>query len=294
MPVVRVRHHLGVGETAHLVAHLVERLVEAGVAEGSGLRLRGDQLREPRRVASAQPSATEVGRGVLEAAHLLARHAERCGPHRLALAHGDAPGDLRQVLAETAGDEQPLGRAEAARFLEPSGPRLHLPQRLDVSRNPRQPVPRGLHRVEAAGRGDTRPHGRLGMVQKPLGRSATASAQRPTRASRSRPIEACAPVCDMRSLASRVAASAAAPPCCSARYRQFGALQRVFEAIRPQRGMQSTRRRPRRFAVDARHWTMRSAGRHGRALAGTRQAGSGPARPCRAGRWGDQRSQRWA
>ena len=112
----------------------------------------GDQLGEPRLEAVVGAGVDQVADLVLEAAQLGARHAERGQAHGLALAHGDAAGDLRQVFAEGGGQQQPLHLAEALLGLEPRAPAEHLAQRLDVGREPGQAVRGGLRRVEAAGR----------------------------------------------------------------------------------------------------------------------------------------------
>ena len=89
---------------------------------------------------------------LLEAPDLCPRHAQRGQPHGLDLAHGDAACELRQVLAEGRGRDQPLHLAEPPLGLEPLGPAQHLPQRLHIGRHPREPVRGRLRRVEAAGR----------------------------------------------------------------------------------------------------------------------------------------------
>ena len=168
VPLVRVGHHLGEREAAHLVAHGIERLVEAGVAEGGGLRLGGDVLGQGRLAGLCAAVRHQVRHGILEAAHLGARHAQRDCAHRLALAHGDAAGDLSQVLAEGAAQEPPLRAAEAAGGRQPLRPPQHLPQRLHVGGKPRQPMPRRLLGIEPARPVDARPHRRAGMVQQAL------------------------------------------------------------------------------------------------------------------------------
>ena len=54
VPLVRVRHDLGLRELAHLLVDRGVRLVEAGVAEGGGAGLGGDELGKPRLDALAR------------------------------------------------------------------------------------------------------------------------------------------------------------------------------------------------------------------------------------------------
>ena len=127
-----------------------ERLVEFGVAEGGDGRLRRDHLGPRVRLqAVVRARIDEVADLLLEAADLGARHAERRQPHGLDLAHGDAAGQLRQVLAEGgAGDHSwPLHLGQTLLGLQPLGPAQYLPQRLHVGvRDPRKPVRRRRRR----------------------------------------------------------------------------------------------------------------------------------------------------
>jgi hypothetical protein len=47
MPLVRMRHHLVVGELAHFLADRIERFVESAGTDRR-LRVRADQLKQPR------------------------------------------------------------------------------------------------------------------------------------------------------------------------------------------------------------------------------------------------------
>ena len=167
---MRVRQHLALREAAHLVAHLGERLVEAGVAEGGDAGLVGDQLGELALGAVGAAFRDQVGNRVLEAAQLGSGDAQRGDAHRLALAHGDAARHLRQVLAERGAEQQALHLAQAALALEPLRPAQHLPQRFDVGGKPRQPMGRGLHCIQPAGRIHLHARCNPGVVEQALGR----------------------------------------------------------------------------------------------------------------------------
>ena len=169
MPLVGIGQHLGLGEAAHLHAHLAQRLVEARVAEGRDGGLRGNELGEPALGRLRAALRDQVRDRVLEPAHFGLRDAEPDGPHGFALAHGDSPGQLRQVFAECGRDQQPLHLAEAALCLEARAPGQHLPQGLDVGGKPGQPMGRRLCRVESARRLHLSAHRGLRMVQKALG-----------------------------------------------------------------------------------------------------------------------------
>jgi hypothetical protein len=64
---------------------------------------------------SLVPAIDQIADLLLEAADLRAGHAQRRQPHGLALAHGDAAGELGQVLAEGGCVMQTLELAEPLR-----------------------------------------------------------------------------------------------------------------------------------------------------------------------------------
>ncbi len=150
VPLVGVRHHLGEREAAHLVLNGGVGLVEAGVAEAGGVGLRGDQLGEARLDALAAALDDERRNAVLELADVLRRDAHGGRADDFELAHRNAAGDLRQVLAECGGEQQLLELAEAALAFERRAPAVHLPQRLDRRRQPREAVGRVLRGIDAA------------------------------------------------------------------------------------------------------------------------------------------------
>ena len=119
---------------------------------------------------SSVPASIEIADLLLEAADLGARHAQRRQPHGLDLAHGDAAGELRQVLAEGGGRDQPLHLGQALLGLQAPGPAQHLAQRLHVGRDPCEPVRGRLRRIETAGCVHRLAHARLGQMQQPLRR----------------------------------------------------------------------------------------------------------------------------
>ena len=139
-----------IGETAQLVAHCAQGVVvESGVAERAIGDFRSDGGADGRRVPRRDQtrhrrSAKGLRRRGVEA--------EVGGTRDLALAHGDAAHDLRQILAERRLQEQGFASSEAAPFLEPLRPRRHLPQRFDTGREPRETVRRELVALESARR----------------------------------------------------------------------------------------------------------------------------------------------
>src|SRR5262245_38641282 len=106
MPLLRVGNDFGLGEAAHLVANGLERLVEAGVAVSRRALARLDQLDHAgarlglcRRDQSADRRREESALAALADAKL-------AQPRRLALAHGDAAGELRQIFGGADPGEQ--------------------------------------------------------------------------------------------------------------------------------------------------------------------------------------------
>ena len=162
MPSVRLRHHLVVGELAHFLADRIERVVEAAGADGR-LVLQPDQL--------DQPGAAR--RGVAERDQVLdrRRHARRRSrgrkaevgeTHDLALAHGNAAEDLRQIFAGADAHQKLLDLAEIAARRQPFGIGRELAQRLDIGREPSETVGGALFAVE-------RPRNRAAVLHHPLG-----------------------------------------------------------------------------------------------------------------------------
>ena len=165
-----VRHDLRLGELAHLVVDGGMRLVEAAVAEGGGVGLRGDEIGQALLDILRAARSDHVGDFVLEAAHVGARHAQRLGTHELELAHGDAAGDLRQVFGEGGGEDQLLELAEAAFAGKPRAPHVHLAQALDGGGEPGEAVGLMLGVVDAARLGDLGADAGLRRLQNLVGR----------------------------------------------------------------------------------------------------------------------------
>ena len=83
---------------------------------------------------------------------------------------GMPPASCARYSPKAAARDQPLHLAEPPLGLEPLGPAQHLPQRLDIGRDPREPVRGRLRRVQAAGRLHRLAHPGLGQMQQPLRR----------------------------------------------------------------------------------------------------------------------------
>ncbi len=83
-------------------------------------------------------------------------------PHDLALTHGNAACDLRQIFAGADAHQEFLGLAEIARRRQPVRVRLKLTQRLDIGREPGEAMGSALLAVEHARHGaalDRHPRG---------------------------------------------------------------------------------------------------------------------------------------
>jgi hypothetical protein len=147
VPLVRLRHHLAVGELAHLIANRRQRLVETAVADG-GTMMRSHQLDQaraalniPGRVQVPKRPGQPRGDGV-------GREPDVGGTHDFALTHGNAALDLGEILADPELDEQLLGLSKTAAGVHPLRIRRELPYRLDISREPGEAMGRALLAVE--------------------------------------------------------------------------------------------------------------------------------------------------
>ncbi len=89
----------------------------------------------------------------MRAATAAAREPEIGQPHDLALAHRNAAEDLREIFAEPDADEQLLDLAEAAGRMHALGIGGELADRLDIGREPGEPVGGALLAVEDAADG---------------------------------------------------------------------------------------------------------------------------------------------
>ena len=114
VPLVRVRHDLGLRELAHLLVDRGVCVIEAGIAEGGGAGLSGNELGKPRLHTLTRAGSNERCDLVLEATNLQTRDAQYIGTDDLDLAHGDAARDLRQVLGKCGDEDELLELAEAA------------------------------------------------------------------------------------------------------------------------------------------------------------------------------------
>ena len=165
-----MRHHLGVGEAAHLGAHLLEGVLKPGVAEGGravgGLNQRG----QARAVVGGVAAGDQGGDGLGSQRRVVGIEAEVGEAHHLALAHRDAAGNLGEVFAKPDLDQERLGLAEPAGGLHALGIGAELAHRLDVGGEPGEAVGRALLAVERGRRQlaldhHLGPHGRGGVGQ---------------------------------------------------------------------------------------------------------------------------------
>ncbi len=173
MPVLRLRHHLAVGELAHLVADRGERLVEPAIADrrlvvpAHQLDQAGPALDVARRHQPFERPRHALGdrRG---------REPDIGRPHDLALAHRNAALDLREILADPDLDDELLDLAEAAAGVHALRIGRELADRLDIGGEPGKPVGRALLAIEdAADRvgldADALAHGPHRIRQQPFG-----------------------------------------------------------------------------------------------------------------------------
>ena len=170
MPLVRVRDHLFDGELAHFLAHGGKRLVHAGIAEGRRTRLVSDERGNAHLHIIGETVLDKLGhsRPGEKARDLGCGNAELPRAHDLALAHGNAAADLREVLAEGRTDQQALHLTCAAVGFETLRPAEHLPERLDVGREPSEAVQCMLRAVAAPRRRRLRADRTPRELQEPL------------------------------------------------------------------------------------------------------------------------------
>ena len=140
MPVLRMRHDLGIGEAAHLRADRLEGLVQAGIADRARMGVR-DQRREPGagldRVAGRDQLLDRAGP---QGGDLRFLQPEIAWADDLALVHRDPAEDLREIFAKADARHQRLGLAEPSLGLHPAGIAAKLLDRLDIGREPGEAV----------------------------------------------------------------------------------------------------------------------------------------------------------
>ena len=173
VPCLRVRHHLVVGEFAHLLADRIERLVEAAGADRRAVLLRASVRRGGRGAAPCCRWRSECSTaGVHRAPPPPPAEPEIGEPHDLALAHRNAAEDLRQIFAGADAHQKLFDLAETAR--SPScRSRIggELAQRLDIGREPGEAVRGALLAVERA----RQPRGRPASTRSATARRASAN-----------------------------------------------------------------------------------------------------------------------
>ena len=140
MPAVSMGYDLRVGKSTHLAANRLQGVVKAGVADRTFPRL-CDQ--------SGQGGAIfpRIARGdqgfhvfVAKRRNVLRPEVEIGKPQRFALIHRDGAENLSEIFAEADARHDLLGLAEAAPLGHASSVGRHFLDRLDISREPCQPM----------------------------------------------------------------------------------------------------------------------------------------------------------
>ena len=150
VPAVGEGGDLLVDEAAELIAHQRIRLVEARIAEVAGIGAVGDELGEARpRRACVRAGTQALDRRGAELRQRRGVHAHVGGAYHLALVHGDAAGDLGEILGEGELEDERFGFAVAILGLQPLGPAEELAQSLHIGREPGIAVQRHLLRFGA-------------------------------------------------------------------------------------------------------------------------------------------------
>lgn len=116
----------------------------------------GGELRAHRRMRAQSDQLADHFAAKSSAVLVVEPHVGK--PRNLALAHGNAADDLRQIFAESDLQDQPLDITQAVLVRQPARPTRHLPQRLDISRQPSQRMGRTLFAVEYIARQHTIRH----------------------------------------------------------------------------------------------------------------------------------------
>ena len=148
---MRMRHHLALGELAHLIADCFQRLVETAVANRRAMML-AHQVGEARAVfrrVAGRDQVLDFRRDAVR--HLFELQSKIARAHHLALAHRDAAEHLREVFAEADPDDQLFKLAEPPGLAHPLRIGGELAQRLGIGRKPRQPVRGALLLVDQFG-----------------------------------------------------------------------------------------------------------------------------------------------
>ncbi len=177
VPLLGARHHLAVGELAHLVAHGVEEVVETAVAD-RGVGVIGHQCDQAGAILRGVAGGDELFDPGGEAhGDRLRAQPEISRTDDLALAHQDAARHLRQELAGADPHQELFDLPEAAELAHPLHVARELANRFGIGRKPGEPVGRPLLAldrlsVEAAVRRDPFAHLVGGIGEQSVGRSA--------------------------------------------------------------------------------------------------------------------------
>ena len=152
VPAVRVRSITSLSANLRISSRIDSSVSSRPQAPTVAVVGAAHQLDEPRaahRRVAGRDQHLDLGRA--RAPRPRRRQAEIGRAHDLALAHRNAAEDLREVFAEPDADQQFLDLAEPAGRLHALGIGGELAHRLDIGREPRQPVGGALLAVEQCG-----------------------------------------------------------------------------------------------------------------------------------------------
>ena len=184
MPAMRLRHHLAVGEFAHLLAHRHQRFVDVRTADGEIVEV-AQQRHQPRAallVAGAIRLSSGPAMRAATAAALRPRSAGRTNSPWLI---GMPPSDLRQEFADARSrPAAPSISLSAPASMSALGKGVDLADALDIGREPGEPMGGALLAVEQPVDGvgldpDPRAHGGGRVLAGSLPRPASPRAQGP-------------------------------------------------------------------------------------------------------------------
>ena len=144
VPAVGIGDHPLLRIAAELLADHFQLVVQPGGAEGGMARPLAHQRNQTaaRRLAVAMAQQRKDCRGAQHLVAVIGQDVVQAG--HLALAHGDAAGDLGEIFPEGDLKDQLLHLAELPRLLQTLGPGLHLAKGLHIGGQPRKRVGGGL------------------------------------------------------------------------------------------------------------------------------------------------------
>jgi hypothetical protein len=149
VPFLRKGDHLGIGKAAELVADHLQLFIQPGRAKGGTPRIVAHQRDQAGTGRGGVAAGDQLRRGIARGPVGQPQVRQACN---LALAHGDAAPDLRQIFAKADLQDQHLHLAQPRLGRQPRGPAPQLAQRLDIGGKPGQRMGGRLMRFQCCGR----------------------------------------------------------------------------------------------------------------------------------------------